>query len=218
MKLLVTGGWFDDSGEGALFQVDLATGRPEEVLRWHPPEHLRVPAKGFAGGCLGPDGKLYLAAHAAVVRVDPRRWRVTGLLHHPSFNDLHHVAADRGRLYVTNTGLSTIEVFSLAGDFLGSYNMLPAWVNCRRMDGGDPPSWPQVLRRGWIGDAPGKWEYSPKADGYHDDRHRRSTLPFHRLKLRDYLHPNHACITPRQSLVTCLYDGSVRDLRDWSVV
>jgi len=218
MKFLVTGGWFDSSGEGFLAEVDLASGRSRELLRWTPPPHLRVPAKGFAGGCVGGDGNLYIAAHAAVIRVDPQRWQITGVLHHPCFNDLHHVSAHRNRLYVSNTGLGALDVFTLDGCFLGSHSLLPAWVNHRRIAGEDPPDWPATLSPGWDGTSTTSWQTAGRSDSYHDDAQSRRALPFHRLKVRDHLHPNHACVTERQSLVTCLYDGSVRDLRDWSVV
>ena len=73
MKALVTGGYFDQGGDGVVWLVDLAAERAEVLLRWTPPAHLHVPNKGFAGGSLGTDGQLYVAAHAAVVRIHPAR-------------------------------------------------------------------------------------------------------------------------------------------------
>ena len=150
MKALVTGGYFDAGGDGALWQVDLSAERAEKVLGWEPPQHLLVPGKGFAGGCRGPDGSLYVAAHAAVVRIDLCRGRVTGTLHQPCMNDLHHVAVHEDRLYVSNTGLGAVDVLGMNGHFYGSHALLPAWVNTRRMGVEDPPGlahlWP-----GWDG-------------------------------------------------------------------
>jgi hypothetical protein len=100
VKVLVTMGYFDAGGDGCLWGVDLASGRADLLLRYTPPAALRVPTRGFTGGCWGPDGALYVAGHAAVFRVDPAAWTVDGVLHVPSFNDLHHVAAD-GALLVT---------------------------------------------------------------------------------------------------------------------
>jgi sugar lactone lactonase YvrE len=68
------------------------------------------PTKGFAGGSLADDGTLYVAAHAAVARVDPETATVTGVLHQPCMNDLHHVAALGERLFVSNTGLGAVDV------------------------------------------------------------------------------------------------------------
>ena len=140
MKALVTGGYFDHGGDGVVWLVDLATERAEVLLRWTPPAHLHVPTKGFAGGSLGADGLLYVAAHAAVLRVDPLRAEVTGVLHQPCMNDLHHVAAFDDRLHVSNTGLGAVDVLDLDGRFLGSHALLPAWANARRIQGDDFPA------------------------------------------------------------------------------
>jgi len=218
LSFLVTGGYFDSSGEGVTWHVDLARERAEPFVRWLPPAHLLVPRKGFAGGCRAADGHLYVAAHCAVVRVEVPRARVSGVLHQPDFNDLHHVAATVDHLYIANTGLGTVDVYDLEGRFVGSHALLPGWVNHRRMSGEDPAHWAQVLEAGWEGLAPEPWSPPEEADGYHDLGPRRSRLPFARLKVRDYLHPNHVCVTPEQTLVTCLYDGSVRDLRTFQTV
>ena len=50
MKALATGGYFDQSGDGVVWQIDLATERADVVLRWTPPEHLRVPPRASRGG------------------------------------------------------------------------------------------------------------------------------------------------------------------------
>jgi len=218
LTFLVTGGYYDASGECVIWRVDLERERAEPFLQWMPPAHLRVPRKGFAGGGLSADGHLYVAAHCAVVRVDVPRARVTGVLYQPSFNDLHHVAVSEGRLYIANTGLGAVDLHDLGGRFLGSHALLPAWVNQQRMNGGDPPGWAEVLEAGWEGSAPAPWPAREGEDGYHDAGSHRRGAPFSRLKVPDHLHPNHVCVTPAQTLVTCLYDGTVRDLRTFETV
>jgi hypothetical protein len=216
VKALVTGGYFDRGGDGVVWLVDFTTGRADVLLRWMPPAHLHVPTKGFGGGSLGPDGLLYVAAHAAVVRIDPRRAEVTGLLHQPCMNDLHHVAALGDRLYVANTGLGAVDVISHDGQFLGSHALLPAWANARRMGGDDFPSEAPPVRPGWSGESPEQWAVMTDDDGYHaTDRHH---APFHQLKVRDHLHLNHVAELDGRLLATCFADGSLRDLRDFSVV
>lgn len=210
MKLLVTGGYFDDGGDGVVWLVDLAEGRADVLLRWTPPAHLRVAGKGFAGGTLTPDGTLYLAAHAAVVRADARHAEVTGVLHQPCMNDLHHVAHHDGLLYVANTGLSAVDVFGRDGTFRGSHTLLPAWANARRIGGEDPPDGKPPVTIGWSGQAPEPWPRGSDDDGYHDAD--RRVAPFHQLKVRDHLHVNHVVFAQGRLLATCFADGTVRDL------
>ncbi|WP_224370306.1 hypothetical protein [Hyalangium versicolor] len=218
LSFLVTGGYFDDSGEGVIWHVDLERERAEPFIRWFPPAHLRVPRKGFAGGCRANDGTVYVAAHCAIVRIDAVSATVTGALHQPSFNDLHHVAVSEDRLYIANTGLGSVDIHELTGRFIGSQTVLPAWANRQRMNGEDPPQWDAVLAPGWDGAEPTPWQSGPEEDGYHDLGQRRGDSPFARLKVPDHLHLDHVCITPLQTLVTCLYDGTVRDLRTFETL
>lgn len=214
VKALVTGGYFDDSGEGVVWRVDLAAERVEALLRWTPPAHLRVPSKGFAGGSLAADGSLYVAAHAAVVRVDPVAGTVTGVLHQPCMNDLHHVAALGDRLYVANTGLGAVDVFGRDGSFVGSHALLPAWANARRLAGEDFPSDAPPVQPGWGASFPDPWP-DREEDGYHAAD--RRSAPFHRLKVPDHLHVNHVAAVGDRLLATCFADGTLRDLRTFEV-
>lgn len=216
MKALVTGGYFDGGGDGVLWLVDLAEGRSEVILRWHPPPHLKVPTKGFAGGCLGPDDALFVAAHGAVVRVCLRRAEVTGVLHQPCMNDLHHVALYDDRLYVANTGLSAVDVFGLDGVFHGSHSLLPAWANAQRIGGEDPPPEAPPVTPGWAGQPPAPWPTQRLDDGYHHAGRREA--PFHQLKVPDHLHVNHVTRHRGRLLATCFADGALRELSTFEVV
>lgn len=215
MRALVTGGYFDDDGEGVVWLVDLAAERSDAIVRWTPPAHLRVATKGFAGGSLADDGTLYVAAHAAVARVDTETATVTGVLHQPCMNDLHHVAALGERLFVSNTGLGAVEVLDRDGTFLGSHALLPAWVNARRMAGDDPPLDAPPVRPGWDGLSPAPWPAARNEDGYHATD--RRSAPFHRLKVPDHLHVNHVAAVGDRLLATCFADGTLRDLRTFEV-
>lgn len=213
VKALVTGGYFDDSGECVVWHVDLEAGRADEFLRWTPPDDLRVPSKGFAGGSLAADGILYVAAHAAVVRIDTARAVVTGVLHQPCMNDLHHVAVADDRLLVSNTGLGAVDVFDLSGGFLGSHALLPAWANHRRFSGEVLPEAIR-LRAGWEGATPPAWPDSPPVDPYFTT----GDAPFHRQKIRDHLHVNHVAIVGDRVIATCFADGTLRDLARFETV
>ena len=216
MRALVTGGYFDDSGEGVIWLIDTAKERAEVILRWDPPAHLRVPTKGLAGGSIGPDGVLYVAAHAAVVRVDPTAGRVTGVLHQPCMNDLHHVAAIGDRLYVSNTGLGAVDVLSLEGTFVGSYSLLPSWVNARRIGGEDPGTFGGLSRVGWEGGPPAEWPELGLDDGYYAAD--RRAAPFHQLKVPDFRHINHVAKVGGRLLATCLVDGCLWDIEAFESV
>ncbi len=222
MKVLVSLGFFDDSGECRLVGVDLATGHSEVLLSYLPPPQLRVVSRGFTGACLSEDGRaVYAAGHAAVFRVNAQTWTVDGILHMPSFNDLHHVAAGGGRIYVSNTGSDEIDVFSTDGRFVGSYMLTPSWVLASKMHGLLPSLSIDVNDVGW---EPGKgagaqWHSSTTGagrieedDGYHTAQSMRAVTPYWQGKLPDRLHPNHTCLLPTQTLVTCFRDGSIRDL------
>ena len=211
----MTGGYFDQGGDGVVWLVDLAAERAEVLVRWAPPPQLYVPTKGFAGGSLGADGLLYVAAHAAVVRIDPARGHVTGVLHQPCMNDLHHVAALEDRLYVANTGLGAVDVLDLYGRFLGSHALLPAWVNARRIHGDDLPAAGAPLKPGWTGVPPQPWPQVREDDGYHAVD--RRSAPFCRLKIPDHLHVNHVARVGGRLLATCFADGALRDLAGFSV-
>jgi hypothetical protein len=215
VKALVTGGCFDQGGDGLVWCVDLAAERAELLLRWTPPAYLHVPSKGFAGGSRGDDGLLYVAAHAAVVRIDPACAAVTGLLHQPCMNDLHHVVALGDRLYVANTGLSTVDVLDCDGRFLGSHALLPAWANARRIGGEDLPDAAPPVDPGWLGEPPAPWPAVRADDGYHAVNRRQA--PFHRLKVPDHLHVNHVAQLGGRRLATCFADGALRDLSTFAV-
>lgn len=215
MKALVTGGYFDDGGDGVVWLVDLAAERADVFLRWAPPAHLHVPTKGFAGGSLADDGALYVAAHAAVVRIDTQRAAVTGVLHQPCMNDLHDVTVRGERLYASNTGLGAVDVLGLDGRFHGSYALLPAWANSRRIAGEDPPSSNPPVQLSWDGRSPAPWPDGGADDGYYSSDRRSAS--FHQLKVPDYLHVNHVAFVGERLLATCFADGTLRDLHTFEV-
>lgn len=208
VRALVTGGSFDSKGEGIVWHVDLAQEHAECVLRWEPDRRLQVPGKGFAGAARR-DNTLYAAAHAAVVRIDLPRLAVTGVLHDPGFNDLHHVAVDGDHLHLANTGQCTVDTFTTDGVFVASRSVLPLWAQHRRFAGHDPDDWDVVLGTGWRAEVPPPWG-TPAADGYHsEDRHGGL---FHQQKVRDHLHLNHVARVGGRLTATAFSDGSLRDL------
>lgn len=221
MKVLVTLGYFDGSGEGRLVSLKLDSGEVRTLLSYLPPIPLRVAAKGFTGACwLGSPGLslLLVCGHAALFLVEVRSspWRVAQIWHHPAMNDLHHVAATPDRVFVVNTGLEAVEVFSHQGVCLGSFQLHPAWISTQRQQGWSPERdaferarsalWPPSLPCDALTTHPSDTSYYTPGDSSEPQ------APFHLRKVRDYFHPNHVCVTERQLLVTRLLDRSVWDL------
>jgi hypothetical protein len=218
VKLLATISDTLDPGFGRIAAVDLARESAEIVLEWVPPPSLRTSGKGFLGlAWLGAPGQsdLLTCAHAGLCRIDPTSSTVKGVLHQPCMNDLHHVAVHEGRLFVTNTGVDRIDVLDLSGQFIGGWDMSPAWITAQRLNGLNPSraSWASALRRGWalascsIEDEPfpaNLVELSSPA------------LPFPIRKTRHFVHPNHITMLAGRPLVTRFIDRSIQDLADWS--
>jgi hypothetical protein len=212
VKLLVTGGYFDEGADGVIHHVELDSGRVETWARWQPPAELAVPTKGFAGARRDAT-RLWVAAHAAVVRFDLATARVDGVLHQPDFNDLHDVALDDGDLLIANTGSDAVERVSRAGVFIGRHSWLPAWAQARRMQGQISDDLERACEVGWTGAAP-TWVPGEGHAGYHSHASERARAPYHRTKVVDRVHPNHLVRVEGEWLATCLYDGSVRALAD----
>jgi hypothetical protein len=218
VKLLATIADTLDPGFGRIAAVDLKRERAEIVLEWVPPEGLRTSGKGFLGlAWLGAPGQsdLIACAHAGLCRIDPTTWTVTGLLHQPCMNDLHHVAVHDGRLLVTNTGLDRIDVFDLSGQFVGGWDLSPAWIAAQRLGGCNPSlaSFAGALRRGWEPGS-GALDDEPLPPGL--EQSASPSLPFPTRKTRHFIHPNHITMLDGRPLVTRFVDRSIQDLADWS--
>lgn len=207
MELLVTGGYHDESGE--CFVDRVAPGRRERVLTFRPPAAHRIAGKGFTGATW-LDGDLLVCTFDAVWRFAPGG-RLIGRLHQPDFNDLHGVAVLlNGRLAVCNTGLDSVDQFDVDGMFIGRSGFTPGWFDARRQQGlaVAREALPGVMRAGW--DEPSVPVMSA-AQGPHYNP--PGGEPFHRLRVRDYLHPNHAVEFDGRLAVTMLATREIRCAR-----
>jgi len=218
VKLLTTISDTLDPGFGRIAAVDLERETAEIVLEWVPPPSLRTSGKGFLGlAWLGAPGRsdLIACAHAGLCRIDPATWTVSGVLHQPCMNDLHHVAVHDGRLLVTNTGLDRIDVFETSGQFVGGWDLSPAWIAAERLSGCNPSrgSWAGALQRGWKlnSNALEDERFPPNLE-----QSASPSLPFPTRKTRHFVHPNHITMLGGRPLVTRFIDRSIQDLADWS--
>ncbi|MBX9776675.1 MAG: hypothetical protein K2Y71_20040 [Xanthobacteraceae bacterium] len=218
MKLLVTISDALDPGFGRIAAVDLEHESAEIVLEWCPPPSLRTSGKGFLGlAWLGAPGQsdLIACAHAGLCRINPTTWTVSGVLHQPCMNDLHHVTVHEGRLLVTNTGLDRVDVFELSGRFIGAWDQSPAWLTAERLRGCNPSreSWNSALDRGWALEAPSLTDEPFTGDL---QSLAADSIPFHARKTRHFVHPNHITMLDRRPILTRFIDRSIQDLSDWS--
>ncbi len=219
MKVLVTAGYFDASGEGRLLEIHFERGTQRTLLAYVPPEPFCVPEKGFTGAAWsGAPGSsvLFVCGSSAVYQVDPRKWSVTNTWHQRCMNDLHHVAVTDDRVYIVNTGLESIDVFTRDGVFLGSHALHPGWLSSARQDGFSPDRavLPDLL------DA--RWPPAPRAEcasaieatpvDYYTPHTSAIAQPFSKRKVRDYVHPNHVVVHGSQILVTRFLDRAIDDV------
>jgi hypothetical protein len=219
VKLLATLTDSLDPGFGRIALVDLARERAEIVLEWLPPAELRSSGKGFLGiAWLGDPGKsnLLACAHAALCRIDPATWSVTGLLHQPCMNDLHHATISDDKMLVANSGLDRIDTFDAAGRFIGGFDLAPAWIAAARMGGLNPTraSFDAATCPGWDR-APRSLVDEPLAGSF--EQLASPALPFPVRKNRHFVHPNHITMLNGRPLVTRFIDRSIQDLADWSL-
>lgn len=214
LKVWVTGGYFDKTGECFVREIDILKKIKSDVIRFTPPVNLLVPQKGFTGAnWVEKPGRsdLLVCGFCSIFRFSPPDWKLSGILHQPCMNDLHHVAIYDQKIYIVNTGLESIDIFSILGSYQGSYSFHPAWLNKERQNGITPSKdikeWQSLLKIGWQK----KRSFSiidqaPSEDYYHSDE-----IFFHKKKLKDYVHLNHVSILPKQILATslshkCVYD------------
>jgi len=156
LKIWVTGGYFDDSGECFVKEIDIFKKTESDIIRYTPPNNLLVPKKGFTGATwMGEPAKSHLlvCGFSSLYRFSPPKWQLTGILHQPCMNDLHHVSVYNQKIYVVNTGLESIDIFNEEGFFIGSYSFHPAWLNRKRQNGKTPSdkNWKLLLNVGWEG-------------------------------------------------------------------
>jgi hypothetical protein len=218
VKLLATLTDSLDPGFGRIAAVDLDREEAEIVLEWLPPPHLRTSGKSFLGiAWLGIPGKsdLIVCAHGGLCRIDPTAWTVRGVLHQPCMNDLHHVAVHEGRLLVTNTGLDRVDVFEMSGQFVGGWDLSPAWIAAKRLGGCNPSrqSWADALRPGW---EPKSIALDNESFPPNLEQFASPSLPFQTRKTRHFVQPNHITMLGGRPLVTRYIDRSIQDLADWS--
>lgn len=210
MDILVSGGWFDDSGE---CWVDRVTpGNRKRLLSFVPPDELRVAGKGFTGiTWLGEE--LLVCSFNAIWRFD-RQGRCKGRLHMPHFNDLHGICVEEENrsILVANTGLDSVERIDEDGRWLGRYSLTPPGLEHARFQGEGiaREDLETLSKAGWTTEQQAEVPKVQPASDYYDVA---PNLDFSRRRVRDYRHPNHVFLSEEHGpCVTSLLDSSIRSL------
>lgn len=116
MDWIVTAGDFDSAaGHIARVHYDGVMLRLVDHSVHHVEPHLSVHGKGFTGGCFVEQGRLIVCGFNALYVVDVPSLKVVETVASTRWNDLHHVCAHRGRLWLANTGHDRVEVVGFDG-------------------------------------------------------------------------------------------------------
>lgn len=182
MRWLMTLGDFeDDVGIVLALDWDGSQAAVTEITRFQPEASRAVYSKGFTGGAVVPDG-LLVCGFNAVYRVELSSGQVETVLMRDDFNDLHHVAAHDGKLWVVNTGQDRVEAFGPNGDRLDVWSLEPH-QGAHSQSASDPY---------FAGQTP--------------------DIPLYRRRLMDLVHPNGLAFGTGQILVTRFSDNAVEEL------
>lgn len=203
-EVFVIGGYFDNSGEGFVYKIDVFNAVKSKIVSFTPQEDLRVPRKGFTGAAwIGKPqhSDLLVCGFSAIYRFSPPNWKLSGVLHQKCMNDLHSVNIHNNLIFIANTGLETIDVFNLEGLFIGSYSLQPGWLNKERQSDVTPTkeNWKELLNIGWQTKST-VIDNQPLTDVYY----KTSKTNFYQKPVKDFIHLNHVVATPTQILATSL--------------
>lgn len=221
MNLLATLGDFNDAGKGRVVKIDLISEESYEIINYDPPDHLKIPGKGFTGACwLITEGGVdfLICGFAAIYRFNPKNWELKGIYHQPSFNDLHHISIYNNRIYIVNTGFDRIEVYDINFNYLGGYNLEPIWVSCKRYYGINPTrkSWEDAFRIRHTGINSRIIDDGPPRGEYYTSN--KNLKEFHQQKKIDFIHPNHISFLDDNILITRFNDRTIQNLKDWQII
>jgi len=113
MKLLLTlGPGLEPASEGHVLVLDWPTKRiVDEFCYRH--QVYEKSHKGLAGASLR-DGRLLVAGECEALEFDLAPLRLVGSRSFPFLNDVHHLAASKGGIWICNTGLDCLEEFDTA--------------------------------------------------------------------------------------------------------
>ncbi|ETR71908.1 MAG: hypothetical protein OMM_02133 [Candidatus Magnetoglobus multicellularis str. Araruama] len=219
-KVWVTGGYFDNTGECFVKEIDIFKQTTSDIIRFTPPSNLLVPQKGFTGAnWMGKPltSDLLVCGFCAIFRFSPPDWKLSGILHQPCMNDLHHVAIYDEKIYIVNTGLESIDVFDKSGFYQGSYSFHPAWLSRERQNGITPSKdeveWQSLLKVGWEERSFSLTDQPPTEDYYQSEKEL-----FHQKKLKDFIHLNHVSILQNQIISTSLSHKCVYNVCNFTKV
>ena len=102
----------------------------KEITYKSPPEHLgRGMSMQFKGASIYNGEKYYVVTNTEVLCYDICGWKLVDVYSQRDFNDLHSVLRVKDKIYVCNTGLEIVQVFSSDWMLLDEINLcsVPTW-------------------------------------------------------------------------------------------
>ena len=228
MKLLVTTGpglWHEPYGH--IVVVDWPTGRVIDSLRWRLTVHDKS-HKGIAGAWR--DGRmLYAVTESEVLCVELAPLRPVRVTTYRWANDLHHVCAASGRLWVCNSGLECVDELDLDSlRIVRTWNLLE-WAG-RRF---------RAFYRVTVTAARRAWRRRTGGEDFYPHLTRNGSFPYYKKMLYprrflriaqrvgDYrkadlrphvLHPNHCFPYKGDIFVTVFGTGEVLTLKSGTIL
>lgn len=111
-------------GKAVLQIIDWETKTLKNEITYEPPDmHVGIGlSRQYKGGCLYR-GRFYVVTNTEVLVYDTKDWSLQEVVSLQSFNDLHGVHVDDDHVYVCNTGLEMVQIFSHDFTLIDEINM-----------------------------------------------------------------------------------------------
>lgn len=176
-KIIVPISFIEGKPHSKLIELDTLSGSRKEIFCNYPNISSIVKGKGFTQVAYFND-KLYIADYNKFIIIDAIDYKTIRVVESGIFNDIHAISVTNNLIFITNTGLDSIEVYTIDGDFSYSLNLLNDNDRQARLLGSDT---------------------NIATDKYYDIR---SHLRFGQWKLKDKFHINNFAIVDNKFILT----------------
>ena len=165
-RITVTGGFFDQSPNAYIGLITVWRARKYPCIRQsqhkqvvtrltfrfikeYSPSRYPVLNKGFAGGSWhGNELFVCWPNRIAVIKPQFGDWSISHHIDDEKFNDLHHVDANDGGVWVANTGFESVDRFDYGGALIGRQRFVTESAANRHAEGDIRGQDAHTIRRG----------------------------------------------------------------------